>query len=47
MKEIAYAQFWDNFSYDLYLRYLEAKFSKEEQDFLNKQNEQEEDKLNF
>lgn len=46
MKEIAYVQFWDNFRHDLYLRYLEAKFSKEEQDYLDKKNKEDED-LNF
>jgi len=35
-EHIKYLNGWDNFNSDLYLRYLEVKFLKEEDEFLNK-----------
>ncbi len=32
MEEMKWIQGWDKFNFDLYLRYLEAKFAKEELD---------------
>jgi hypothetical protein len=39
MNEIKYFKGWDNFNYNLYLAYLQAKFAKEETEYLAKQDE--------
>ncbi len=39
---IKYLNGWDNFNSDLYFRYLEVKFLREEDEFLNKKSNDEE-----
>ena len=46
MNEIKYFKGWDNFNYNLYLAYLQAKFAKEETDYLDKQSQDKYNSLN-
>lgn len=41
MEDYLKSQAWDNFNWNLYLKYLQAKFEKEESEYLNKQGQEE------
>lgn len=41
MEDYLKSQAWDNFNWNLYLKYLQAKFEKEESEYLNKQDQEE------
>ena len=46
MEDYLKSQAWDNFNYNLYLAYLQAKFAKEETDYLDKQSQDKYNSLN-
>lgn len=41
MEDYLKSQAWDNFNWNLYLKYLQAKFEKEELEYLNNQDKEE------
>ena len=41
MEDYLKSQAWDNFNWNLYLKYLQSKFEKEELEYLNNQDKEE------